>query len=83
MLNVRERRVQELVDTFDISFGAVSQHLRVLREAGLVARRKEGRNRIYRLNARPLKRVHDWTAVYQKAWRGRFQRLRSRLEGDE
>lgn len=83
LLNVRERRVQELVDTFDISFGAVSQHLKVLRDAGLVARRKEGRNRIYRLNAAPLKDVHDWTAVYQKAWRGRFQRLRSHLEGDE
>lgn len=83
LLRAGDRPVQELVHEVDISFGAVSQHLRTLREAGLVSRRKEGRQRIYRLRPEALKQVHDWTAVYARAWRGRFDRLRARLEGGE
>lgn len=83
LLREGDRPVQELVDEVDVSFGAVSQHLKTLREAGLVSRRKEGRRRIYRLHAEALKPVHDWTAVYARAWRGRFSRLRVRLEGGE
>jgi len=83
LLRDGDRPVQDLVSEVDISFGAVSQHLRTLREAGLVSRRKDGRRRIYRLEAEALKQVHDWTAVYERAWRGRFARLRARLEGGE
>ena len=83
MLRDGDRPVQELVNNVDVTFGAVSQHLKTLREAGLVSRRKDGRRRIYHLRAVPLKQVHDWTAVYEKAWRGRFRRLRAHLEGDD
>jgi DNA-binding transcriptional ArsR family regulator len=83
LLRENERSVQELVSSFDITFGAISQHLKILREARLVTRRKEGRKRIYRLRAEPLKQVHDWTAVYEAAWRGRFRKLRKHLEKDE
>ena len=82
LLNERERPVQELVGSFEITFGAVSQHLKILLQAGLVARRREGRKRIYRLNAEPLKQVYDWTAVYERGWRGRFKKLRAHLEED-
>jgi DNA-binding transcriptional ArsR family regulator len=57
----RERPVEELVARFGVSFSAVSQHLSVLYEAGLVSRRAEGRRRLYRTVARPLHEVHAWT----------------------
>jgi DNA-binding transcriptional ArsR family regulator len=75
-----ERPVQDLVGHFDLTFSAVSQHLRVLRKAGLVARRRDGKSQIYRLRPEPLKDLHDWTAVYEKFWRGRLARLRSLVE---
>jgi DNA-binding transcriptional ArsR family regulator len=77
-----ERPVQDLVDHFDLSFSAISQHLRVLRKAGLVARRRDGRSQLYRVRPEPLKDLHDWTEVYQQAWRGRLDRLRSLVEED-
>jgi DNA-binding transcriptional ArsR family regulator len=83
LLREDEHSVQDLVSAFDVTFGAISQHLKILREAHLVTRRKEGRKRIYRLRAQPLKEVHDWTAVYEAAWRGRFHKLRKRVENDE
>lgn len=83
LLSEREQPVCDLVGAFDVTFGAVSQHLKILRDAGLVSRRKEGRQRVYRLEGEPLKRVHDWTAIYEKAWRGRFDELRTHLAGKE
>lgn len=83
LLRDGDRPVQELVSRVDVTFGAVSQHLKTLREAGLVSRRKDGQRRIYHLQPEPLKQIHDWTAIYEKAWRGRFRKLRARLEGDE
>jgi DNA-binding transcriptional ArsR family regulator len=80
LLRSRERPVQELVDHFDLSFSAISQHLKVLRRAGLVARRREGKSQLYSLTAEPLKDLHDWTEIYQKAWRGHLARLRSLVE---
>ncbi|HXV60708.1 MAG TPA: metalloregulator ArsR/SmtB family transcription factor [Vicinamibacteria bacterium] len=82
LLRDGDRPVQDLVTRVDVTFGAVSQHLKTLRESGLVSCRKDGRRRIYRLQAEPLRQIHDWTAVYQKAWRRRFRKLRTHLEGD-
>lgn len=71
---------QELAGRFVISFAAVSQHLKVLREAGLVARRAEGRQRIYSLTPERLRLVADWTAGYQKFWASRLKRLGAYLD---
>ena len=71
---------QELASRFDVSFAAVSQHLKVLHDAGLVKRRAEGRQRIYSLAPLRLREVDDWTARYRKFWRGRLKRLRSYLD---
>jgi len=71
---------QELASRFNVSFAAVSQHLKVLHEAGLVKRRAEGRQRIYSLAPLPLREVDDWTASYRKFWQGRLKRLRSYLD---
>jgi len=53
---------------------------RVLREVGLVDTRDEGRQRIYRVNAHPLKPIHDWVKTYEQSWSQRFDRLDVVLE---
>ena len=53
----------------------VSKHLRVLREVGLVDVRDDGRHRVYRLDGRPLKTIHDWLQNYERTWTQRFDRL--------
>ena len=74
-----ERAVGALVDETGLSYSLVSQHLHVLLSAGVVARRPEGRRRIYRIDAVPLRVVHDWTAEYERFWEERIARLRRRL----
>jgi DNA-binding transcriptional ArsR family regulator len=71
---------QELASHFDVSFAAVSQHLKVLHQAGLVKRRAAGRQRIYSLAPLRLRAVDDWTARYRTFWQGRLKRLRSYLD---
>ena len=80
MLAAGDLPAQELASRFDISFAAVSQHLKVLHDAGLVKRRAEGRQRIYSLAPLRLREVDDWTAHYRKFWQGRLKRLRSYLD---
>ena len=75
-----EKPVQELADDFDITLAAVSQHLGVLREAGLVTSRARGRQRLYRLQPAGLRAVHDWTARYRRFWKSRVKRLRNLLD---
>jgi DNA-binding transcriptional ArsR family regulator len=53
----------------------VSKHLRVLREVGAVDVRDEGRRRLYRVNGRALKPIHDWVATFERGWEERFGRL--------
>ena len=74
---------QKLANRFDISFAAVSQHLKILSEAGLVTRRAVGRQRIYSLAPNRLREVDDWAARYRKFWEGRLQRLRTFLDGEK
>ena len=58
----------------------VSKHLRVLREVGAVEVREEGRQRLYRLNGRALKPIHDWLAKYEQSWNKRFDLMDDVLE---
>jgi DNA-binding transcriptional ArsR family regulator len=67
-----ERPVNDLVRRLRLAQPHVSRHLRVLREVGLVKVREEGRQRLYRLNGRPLKPIHDWVSHYQRTWNQRF-----------
>lgn len=83
MLAGGELAAQELADRFEISFAAVSQHLKVLHDAGLVERRAEGRRRIYSLTADRLREVDNWTANYRRFWQSRMDRLRSYLDESE
>jgi DNA-binding transcriptional ArsR family regulator len=75
-----ERTVSELCALFDVTQSAVSQHLRVLRETGLVVVRVQGRHRHYRLQAGPLQAVHDWTASYRHFWSDRLDAIGAALD---
>jgi DNA-binding transcriptional ArsR family regulator len=75
-----ERSVNELVATLRLAQPQVSKHLRVLRDVGLVEAREAGRHRLYRLNGRSLKPIHDWVKNYERMWDERFERLDEVLE---
>jgi DNA-binding transcriptional ArsR family regulator len=79
-----ERSVNDLVALLGLGQPQVSKHLRVLREVGLVDVRDDGRQRVYRLNGRSLKPIHDWVKRYERAWNERFDALDElkHMEGD-
>ena len=65
----------DLAARLPVTPGAVSQHLKVLREAGLVAVRRDGRRRLYRVTPEPLGQVHDWIAHHRAWWEDRLDVL--------
>ncbi|ORA15795.1 ArsR/SmtB family transcription factor [Mycobacterium arosiense] len=65
----------ELSERFELSRPAVAEHLKALRDAGLVADQPHGRHRIYRLTAEPLAELGDWLQPFEKFWRGRLAKL--------
>ena len=75
-----EKSVQELARDFDITLAAVSQHLAVLLDSRLVARRALGRQRLYRLEAEQLRVIDQWTSRYRRFWQSRLNRLGAFLE---
>ena len=68
LLRTSDRSVNELAEPFQMTQPAISQHLRVLRHAGLVRPKQVGRQRVYRLNARPLREVREWAVRYDRFW---------------
>jgi DNA-binding transcriptional ArsR family regulator len=80
VLSRGELPVNDLVRRLGLAQPLVSKHLRVLREVGLVDRRDVGRQRIYRLDGRRLKPIHDWVKNYERSWSQRFDRLDVVLE---
>ena len=70
-----ERPVNDLVHLLGLAQPQVSKHLRVLREVGAVDVREDGRQRLYRLNGRALKPIHDWVKNYERLWTERFDQL--------
>ncbi|MGM1063598.1 ArsR/SmtB family transcription factor [Saccharothrix sp. Mg75] len=75
-----ERPVGDLVDGLAISQPAVSKHLKVLREAGLVEVRRDAQRRLYRLRPGPLSEVDAWLAPYRRMWEASLDRLERRLD---
>lgn len=75
-----ECRVTELAAPYRMSLPAVSKHLRVLENAGLVTKRKDGRVVRCRLEPAPLKQAADWVEQYRAFWDGQFDRLAAYLE---
>ncbi|SRR5579883_1649694 len=79
-LRIGEQPVKQLAEPFAMSLPAISQHLQVLCEAGLVQIRKAGRQRFYRLNPEPLKQVSNWIANYEQFWQDKLAALGNYLE---
>lgn len=78
-----ELPLHELTAQFPMGRTAVSKHLTILKEAGLVTDRKVGRETRFRLNAAPLREIHDWVAFYTKYWNANMMRLSQLLEEEE
>jgi DNA-binding transcriptional ArsR family regulator len=74
-----ERSFGEIAADFDISPPAVSQHLKVLRNAGVVAVRRDAQRRIYRIDAEGLSEIEEWITRVRRFWSGRLDRLESTL----
>lgn len=70
-----ERPVNDLVRELGVTQPQVSKHLRVLRQVGAVEVREDGRRRLYSLNGRALKPIHDWVKTYERTWSERFELL--------
>ena len=75
-----EASVTELAKPFDMSLPAISKHLKVLENAGLIARGREAQWRPCRLDAGPLKDASDWIGDYRKFWEESFDRLHEYLQ---
>jgi DNA-binding transcriptional ArsR family regulator len=75
-----EAAVKDLTARFDISQPAVSQHLAVLKEAGLVTGRRDGRQVFYRVEPKGMKPLIDWLTHYRAFWLDRVGRLERLLE---
>ncbi|WLP90604.1 metalloregulator ArsR/SmtB family transcription factor [Gordonia sp. NB41Y] len=75
LLRSGERPVTEVARELGLSQPGVSKHLRVLREVGLVRDRREGKQRVYGLDARGLRPVHEWTGGFEQFWNESFDRL--------
>ncbi|MFI9585791.1 ArsR/SmtB family transcription factor [Streptomyces sp. NPDC052236] len=72
--------VAQLAARFGMARPSFSEHLRVLREAGLVSERKVGRQRLYRLEAGPLNEVQEWLSPFEQFWREKLAGLRDLLD---
>jgi DNA-binding transcriptional ArsR family regulator len=81
-LALGDRSIGELAEPLHMSFAGASKHVKVLEDAGLVARRKDGRNQIIRLEAKPLEEAERWLRQWEKFWNVRLDRLQALVEAD-
>jgi DNA-binding transcriptional ArsR family regulator len=80
LLRSGERPVGELVESLSLSQPAVSKHLRVLKEAGIVEARAEAQRRVYRIRPAPFVELDGWLAGYRQLWNEHLDRLEEHLE---
>src|ERR1700692_3495271 len=76
----KEYAVGEMVLRLRMPQPAVSKHLGVLRKVGVVSVSKHGQLRMYRLNAKELKPVHDWVKTYERSWTHQLDQIKQRAE---
>jgi DNA-binding MarR family transcriptional regulator len=76
----RQQIIGMLVEPFDISFAAVSKHIKILERANLVTRTKRGREVYVLLNTQPMQQAQDWLSFYQQFWQTRFANLDKLLQ---
>src|SRR5476649_113496 len=83
LLAVQDRTAGELVDEFDMSAPAISQHLKVLRQAGLVTVRAEGQTRVQALNPTGLGELESWLDRTRSVWSRRLDALERELRAED
>ncbi|MEL6678376.1 MAG: metalloregulator ArsR/SmtB family transcription factor [Pseudomonadota bacterium] len=67
--------VNTLAEPFDMSLPAVSRHIRVLENAGLITRQKDAQFRLCTLETKPIREIADWTEQYRRIWEARFDTM--------
>ena len=79
-LAMGQASVNELAEPFDMSLPAVSKHIKVLENAGLIVRGRDAQFRPCNLNAAPLRDIAHWTEQYRHIWEDRFDRMQAVLQ---
>ena len=82
-LALGDKSIGELAAPFEMSFAGASKHVKVLEDAGLVARRKQGRIHVISLEARPLEEAERWLRQWERFWNARLDRLEAALKVDK
>lgn len=80
LIDGKEHAVGDVVSTLGLPQPTVSKHLGVLRKVGIVTVSKRGQLRMYRLNAKELKPVHDWVKTYERFWTNQLDKVKQRAE---
>ncbi|MFL6727810.1 MAG: ArsR/SmtB family transcription factor [Sphingomicrobium sp.] len=81
-LALGEKSIGELGEPFRMTFAGASKHVKVLEDAGLIARRKVGRTHLISIDARPLEEAERWMRQWEKFWNARLDRLEALIERD-
>ncbi len=81
LLERRELSITAIAKHFPISRVAISKHLAVLEQAGLVKERRVGREHRYQLDPAPLRQAHEWLAYYEHFWQEKLMTLKAHVEG--
>ena len=76
----REQTVTDIVGRMGVAQPSVSKHLKVLRDAGLVSTRREGRQVFYRTNVEALRPLQEWAAIFERFWGHQLSRVKERAE---
>jgi DNA-binding transcriptional ArsR family regulator len=79
-LALRERTVGDIVDRLGLEQPSVSKHLRVLRDVGLVHVRRDGRQKLYRTNAKAIRPLYEWARQFEKFWDHQLKRVKEKAE---
>jgi DNA-binding transcriptional ArsR family regulator len=79
-LALQDRPVGDIVAALGLEQPAVSKHLRVLRDVGLVHVRRHGRQKIYRTNVEAIRPLHEWTSKFERFWQHQLSRIKKRAE---
>ena len=80
LVDGRGHAVGDVVQALQMPQPAVSKHLRVLLQVGVVSVTKQGQHRLYQLNAKELKPVHDWVKTYERFWTHQIDQIKERAE---
>ena len=83
LLRERRRSVGEIASNFRVSRPAISKHLRLLKDAGLVVDRPQGTTRMCELNAAPLRDINTWLQTYSAFWTQSLERLKTLVEEEQ